>query len=396
MGNEILKIALWIKSLFTENKTPIVHNTPIDKPPIKEQCTKEDYCNELNDDWTLKELLGEIDKTYEWLEASVWKNSWIHPCIVNAANTIAPYILRSDYMFDSIGYTEKFNYSKYNFPAIGCVALNSANNETFIGLKSVLYVKQQNLPWDYEQIKGITYLIGYCYEAKGKVLYVSMYVVLDYNGFVRIPKIFRTIEHTIRKGNKISASWFQNTYARQEVVINHKHDQSFKTYALAEKSMAGWVCWVLNVSIERDFNYSVIVKKNNRRVCFSLQGQNIVKFFRNRFKVETTKTGRRKTIFHSVKSFVRKSGAVVKMHVRGVTKFIWGDYNVSIFVPGYHGQGLTEVGIASVQIKESILKDGKSQDFIPIDKISTAIIDQIENRGTMRTFNKLDDRQNGH
>ena len=47
-------------------------------------------------------------------------------------------------------------------------------------------------------------------------------------------------------------------------------------------------------------------------------------------------SGKKKKIFHIVKTHIRKTGSVVRTHFRGIKEFNWNGYKIRITVPGWH------------------------------------------------------------
>ena len=46
--------------------------------------------------------------------------------------------------------------------------------------------------------------------------------------------------------------------------------------------------------------------------------------------------GKKKKIFHIVRTHIRKTGSVVRTHFRGMREFNWNGYKIRITVPGWH------------------------------------------------------------
>jgi hypothetical protein len=72
-------------------------------------------------------------------------------------------------------------------------------------------------------------------------------------------------------------------------------------------------------------------------------------FFKDR-EVLVNHNGNRKRIFHIVRPHIRKSGAAVHMHFRGMREFKWNDYNILITVPGLHHASIPEFNYASAHL----------------------------------------------
>jgi len=97
----------------------------------------------------------------------------------------------------------------------------------------------------------------------------------------------------------------------------------------------------MNWWAERDKRWLVVTKQNNRRISFSVEEHRHLYFFRDRDKVVTTPTGKRKTIFHICSEHLRKVSPkktiTIKEHCRGLRHFFWLNCECHIFAPGWHG-----------------------------------------------------------
>ena len=57
--------------------------------------------------------------------------------------------------------------------------------------------------------------------------------------------------------------------------------------------------------------------------------------------------GKKKKIFHIVRTHVRKTGSVVRTHFRGMREFNWNGYKIRITVPGWHHVNTHDLDIGS-------------------------------------------------
>ena len=58
-------------------------------------------------------------------------------------------------------------------------------------------------------------------------------------------------------------------------------------------------------------------------------------------------SGKKKKVFHIVRTHIRKTGSVVRTHFRGVQEFIWNGYKIKITVPGWHHVNTHELDIGA-------------------------------------------------
>lgn len=92
----------------------------------------------------------------------------------------------------------------------------------------------------------------------------------------------------------------------------------------------------------------VAVTKNRLTAAFGVEVKRTSYFFKDR-DIVLNVNGRKKPIFHIVRPHVRANGKSVPMHFRGLRKFTWAGYEVSISVPGRDHMHLTDYDLGGVQ-----------------------------------------------
>jgi hypothetical protein len=91
----------------------------------------------------------------------------------------------------------------------------------------------------------------------------------------------------------------------------------------------------------------VHVSRDKIIVPFSVNIKRTPYFFKDRDLVITAK-GKKARIFHIVRPHVRANGSAVRMHFRGLRRFVWNGYDVNITVPGKHHYDLTDFDVPAV------------------------------------------------
>lgn len=81
--------------------------------------------------------------------------------------------------------------------------------------------------------------------------------------------------------------------------------------------------------------YRVAVKRGDLVATFGVNQQRMPYFFADRDLI-VDDNGVKSRVFHFVRPHQRANGSLVKAHYRGVRKFKWAGYDVSITVPGLH------------------------------------------------------------
>jgi hypothetical protein len=96
----------------------------------------------------------------------------------------------------------------------------------------------------------------------------------------------------------------------------------------------------------------VDVSRDGLHAIFSVDPARTSYFFKDR-KMNVTKNGSRRRIFHIVSPHERKRGdrkVGVKMHFRGERRFEWNGYSVAISIPGRHHIDVAEFGVGAVDL----------------------------------------------
>jgi len=99
-------------------------------------------------------------------------------------------------------------------------------------------------------------------------------------------------------------------------------------------------CIAANFWARKDEQWSVSVRKNKRRMTFSVPMLETKHYFKNRNKIALTPTGKRKTIMHFVHEHERQlpngKKTTIKEHIRGARKFFWNRFECAITSPKFH------------------------------------------------------------
>ena len=103
-----------------------------------------------------------------------------------------------------------------------------------------------------------------------------------------------------------------------------------------KQSLAG----VLNFWMTREFCWNVYARKKDLRCSFVIPDNDAPRFFSRRDLRAKDGFSRRRPVYHAVKAHYRKKKSagfsIVKTHYRGLRRFKWDGYNVSINIPGKH------------------------------------------------------------
>lgn len=129
----------------------------------------------------------------------------------------------------------------------------------------------------------------------------------------------------------------------------------------------------LNTSINSLGGFRVVVKKGVLRAVIGVDMLRTPYFFKDR-DIVVNENGRKKKIFHIVRTHVRKTGAAVRSHFRGSRDFVWNGYRVVISMPGKHHTPVNEFTEGTVE-EGMVDKDEK---LMPVKEAAGLIAKMVE------------------
>lgn len=108
----------------------------------------------------------------------------------------------------------------------------------------------------------------------------------------------------------------------------------------------------------------LLVRARKDGVCaaFSIDLLRTPYFFKDRIKIKTP-SGRTKPIFHIVRTHPRKNSKFVNTHFRGLRRFNWLGYRVTVSMPGFHHRAQTEFTAETMMSDDPMLVDKKGVDM---------------------------------
>ena len=102
---------------------------------------------------------------------------------------------------------------------------------------------------------------------------------------------------------------------------------------------------------ERPSMIRIMASKGHLTAAFSVDMERTPYFFADR-DASYNENGRKKRIFHIVRTHIRKSGTPVKTHFRGQRQFPWNGYAIHITVPGIHHNDLVNLQLSAHELSE--------------------------------------------
>ena len=132
-------------------------------------------------------------------------------------------------------------------------------------------------------------------------------------------------------------------------------------------------CLTANFWARKDEQWAVSVRKNKRRMTFSVPALETKHYFKDRNKVAVTPTGKRKTIMHYVHEHERElpngKTTTVKEHIRGARKFFWNHFECAITSPKFHTFTTQSFDLAPKYIEE----DADMNKFRDVENVAKLI-----------------------
>lgn len=115
----------------------------------------------------------------------------------------------------------------------------------------------------------------------------------------------------------------------------HKEEGTILRKQTIEEYATAIFIWVAGIVDNAGADTHVRVSKGNLDALFCIPIERTPYFFKDR-QLVVNHNGRRKKIFHIVRAHTRKSGKLIKTHFRGMRKFEWNGYRITISMPGFH------------------------------------------------------------
>lgn len=198
-------------------------------------------------------------------------------------------------------------------------------------------VKQKRTPWNVQWTDkiGEIYEIGIAYAApesvkKKETYWVSYFVNII--GRHALPLKYRYSARRVLP-NGISIPHKEWTYGN---IADGDPDEPLKDpYEWVSQTAHN----IFNFWDAKREMWAVIVKKDGRRMNFSIPARDTKYYFKDRVKIKTP-SGRSKPIVHYVRGFVRENGQRVIPHLRGLRRFVWNGYQVNVKNPELTGNQL--------------------------------------------------------
>lgn len=254
-----------------------------------------------------------------------------------------------------------------NLPAIGCIfmgysKLDGTRNDDDTEYAKFWALRKMNRPIGVEISQDAVYEMTTVLPMKGKPLAIPYYVSVGRDGKVKALKQQQTYWHklTDKKYSQgfTRTSWKHNALVLEMLKKNNKKD---KTNLSLDEFSTEIFALIANSTMGSEYGISVrVMSRRGEIATFSIDMLRTPYFFDDREKV-VNHNGNTKRILHIVRTHERimKNGETkfIKSHWRGLRRFFWNTYDVSISLPGKHHGALVGFGAAAMD-EEEALKQG--------------------------------------
>lgn len=318
---------------------------------------------------TFAELLESLSESFRSMQIPEMKGNWLPKKDISALHKLGIFI-------PTPWALEVFDTPRIpaglKLPNIASVFMLHGKHDTADAVhgRFAFAIREKKLPEGVEHSHGTPYRFGYCVELPEKekdqasdhrLFWAWAWVVVGSDGSMSFPHQLQPVNHHIRsrrimpgkKGDGATRSmhYITRQWVDQTMTIPEgRSDHNF--LACMFRQLLVW--WT-----SRDQSWSVGVRKDGRRVTFSIAPEHTAAYFADRDLV-VNEHGTRKRIIHFVREHTRGNGAIVKAHVRGVRHFHWKGFECNVTAPKLNGavvSAMFDLPPADDDIKDSAVLD---------------------------------------
>lgn len=240
-------------------------------------------------------------------------------------------------------------------PSQGCFYFGRDDEEEArkIGANTIrfVYFQKHKQPVNVQATNGQIYTFGWVYGIKRRHL-AHAHVAVFPDRSVKVLKEIQPRYHTFGKGSRKNDTNNRHTIVRMEWGypaflrdIVSDYNARNKRSETMDEWFRDFFALMTNAVLKSELDMNVRVKKYNRVATFSINMLRTPYFFADREKT-VNHNGNTHKILHIVKPHQRTNvhgeKKWIKAHWRGLRRFTWNGYDVSIGMPGAHYTPLTE------------------------------------------------------
>ena len=225
-----------------------------------------------------------------------------------------------------------------NAPSFGCAHMvGRAHDDDYEGAYPIIcFFNKIKRPINVQPSNDMIYEFGVVYDTKHlakcpPAILEKVYMSVNEDGALKALKTCSPTWVPVGKTSFSRMAW--------------KYPDLLERYAQdwGDTDIEGVASWWFNIishlAMSSESGLTVRVKKKKSVISFAIDMERTPYFFSDREKVVTSK-GQTKKIFHIVRGHMRKMSdgteKHIKSHFRGLRKFVWNGYDVSISLAGKH------------------------------------------------------------
>jgi len=258
-------------------------------------------------------------------------------------------------------------------PAMMAVAFPHNDSEKHLCPHILFCFKLNKLPYGVQPLKGHPYRVGAVYNLDGKLIWMTMHIVIDPETG-EITTCREAKQAIVDVGDKHRTRYNKKWSGDPSLIDSHDpekytKDEYLHTYKVTFKSVFDW--WVGR----RTESWNVSVKKNNRKLTFSIGRAETKRYFADR-----DKTVNKKKIIHYVtqhQRMVRNKSITIKEHLRGLDTFSWNGYDCKVTAPKFSDVTSVIFQIPGIEVDETNIERGK---FVGAKQLAEILSNNEERR----------------
>lgn len=342
----------WLRDRFDHADPITVPAAPVARQPsviekprtakTKEKATTTKRKTQVRPDAaTFAELLESLSESFRSMQIPEMKGNWLPKKDISALHKLGIFI-PTPWALEVV--ENPRIPAGMKLPNIASVFMIHGKHDTSDAVhgRFAFAIREKKLPEGVEHCPGTPYRFGYCVELPEKekdqlsdhrLFWAWAWVVVGADGCLSFPHQLQSVSNRIIHRRKqdgqgrvdyfITRQWVDQTMTIPEGRSDHHF------LACMFRQLLVW--WT-----SREQSWSVGVRKDGRRVTFSIAPEHTAAYFADRDLV-VNEHGTRKRIIHFVREHTRGNGAIVKAHVRGVRHFNWKGFECNVTAPKLNG-----------------------------------------------------------
>ena len=344
---------------------------------------------EKPDEKTFLDLLDGLDDSFKTMEMPPIKHNWLAKKDIKAITKIGLYV-PTPWQIQTVKTPSLPEKTSLPFIASALIGWGDIDTIDAVHARFAFAIKIPKLPAGVEQIKGTAYQFGLCHQLNEKehdlksdmnTFWSYAYVVVRTDGSIAVPSELRRNTTSIpvkhhRKGVGARSIVVSRQWSRPTMFTHDKENQQQYYEWFLTCVFRQIILWWN----DRPNQWSVGVRKGDKRVTFSIAQNHTSAYFADRDRVVAV-NGTKKKIVHYVRPHVRENGSSVKAHIRGLTEFDWKGFHCHVTAPKFNGNVLTVAPITPVEVLEDDMSDGKYMETCDV-AVMLALAEESDTRET--------------